>query len=277
MKAFENIIPGYDPSVLNWPFVAYIPEESLGNGALNLSIYQNREIKAQIFDKVYLVGTGYDTCLIFDTTEGIVIVDAMASADDFTQRVLPAMNGFGLKPENIKAVMLTHGHADKTGFASYLQTTYGTKIYMKSADAGLALGLSVDVNLVEDDYTFGDFTLSWMHTPGHTPGTMSFLVNVAVGGVPHTAALWGGTTFLYEEAALTAYADSIDKFLDFSMVNGADAIISTTPYFDFSVNKVLALEAGNPSAFILGGDNTAEFMLTSVKVTAHDKLKKFIE
>lgn len=277
IKAFENIIPGYDPSVLNWPFVAYIPEETLGNGALDLSIYQNRVIKAEIFNNVYLVGTGFNTCLIFDTAEGIVIVDAMTSAVDFTQIVLPAMTGFGLKPENIKAVMLTHGHADKTGFASYLQTTYGAKIYMNQLDAGLASGLSVDVNLVEDDYTFGNFIFDWMHTPGHTPGTMSFLVNVAVGNIPHTAALWGGTTFVHEEAALTAYADSIDKFLDFSMVNDADAIISTTPYFDFSVNKVLALEAGNLNAFILGGDNTAEFMLTSVKVTAHDKLKKFLE
>lgn len=276
MTAFENIIPGYDPAVLNWPFVAYIPEETLGNGSLDLSIYQNREIKAEIFDNVYLVGTGYDTCLIFDTTAGIVIVDTMTSVDDFTQIVLPAMNGFGLDPNRIKAVMLTHGHADKTGFASYLKTTYGAQVYMNSADAGLAPGLA-DVDLVEDDYTFDDFTFNWVHTPGHTLGTMSFLVNVAVDGVPHTAALWGGTTFVYEKAALTAYADSIDMFLVYSMSNGADAIISTTPYFDFSVNKVLALEAGNPSAFILGGENTAEFMLTTVKVTAHDKLKKFLE
>jgi hypothetical protein len=42
----------------------------------------------------------------------------------------------------------------------------------------------------------------------------------------------------------------------------------------------MAIGAGNPSAFILGGkntrvggDNTLEFMLPSINVTAHHKLK----
>ena len=277
MQTFENLITGYEPDVLNWPFVAYIPEQEIGNGVLDLSIYKDREIKAEIFDNVYLVGTGYDTCLIFDTVEGLVFIDAMNSVKDFTDIVMPAMTDLGLNLKPIKAVMLTHGHEDKIGFASYLRTAYGAQIYMNPLDAGLAPGLAGYDDLLEGDYTFGEFTFSWVDTPGHTPGTMSFLVNVTINDESHMAALWGGTSFVYEEDALTNYADSIDLFLEFSMLNGADAIISTTPYFDFSVNKVLALEAGNPSAFILGGDNTAEFMLTSVKVTAHNKLKKFLE
>lgn len=59
-------------------------------------------------------------------------------------------------------------------------------------------------------------------------------------------------------------------------------LLSTHPYFDFSVHKVMAIGAGNPNAFILGGkntpvggDNTLEFMLTSVNVTAQHKLKNF--
>lgn len=274
---FENIIPGYDPDALNWPYVTYIPEETLGNGALDLSIYQDKLIEAEIFDNVYLVGTGYDTCLIFDSgLGGIVIVDAMTSEADFTGIVEPAMGRLGLDPTRITAVMLTHGHDDKTGFASYLKSTYGANIYMNSLDAGLA-GITPDTELVEDDYTIGDFTFSWMHTPGHTPGTMSLLVDIAVLGEAHTAALWGGTSFVYEELALTNYAASIGDFLDASILAGADAAISTHPYFDFSVNKVMALEAGDPDAFILSGDNNLEFMLTSIKVTAEYKLKKFLE
>jgi len=178
--------------------------------------------------------------------------------------------------------MLTHGHADKIGFVSYLQRTHGADIYLNPNDDGLAAGLGVDVNLVEGIYTFGDFTFDWYHTPGHTPGTMSFLVNVAVNSVPHTAACWGGTTFVYTETALADYAASVERFLGISVEKGADAIVSTHPYFDFSVHKVMAIESGNPNAFILGGtntpvggDNTLEFMLTSVKVTAQHKLKNF--
>lgn len=274
---FENNSAGYDPDVLNWPFVAYIPEEAAGNGALDLSIYSDRAIKTKIFDDVYLVGTGKDTCLIFDTADGIVIIDAMTTLDDFTQLVEPAMMELSLDPSRITAVMLTHGHADKTGFAAYLQQTYGATIYMNALDAGLAPALNVDLDLVENAYTFGAFTFDWYHTPGHTPGTMSFLVNVAFDGEAHTAACWGGTTFVYEKDALTDYAASIDRFLGICMDKGADAVVSTHPYFDFSVNKVLDIEDGNKNAFILDGDITLEFMLTSINVTAQYKLKSLID
>ncbi len=43
--------------------------------------------------------------------------------------------------------------------------------------------------------TLGDTTLTFIRTPGHTPGTMSTLVPVKDNGTPHVAALWGGTGF----------------------------------------------------------------------------------
>ena len=47
--------------------------------------------------------------------------------------------------------------------------------------------------------TLGDTTLTFVHTFGHTPGTMSTIVPVKDNGKPHVAALWGGTGFSIAE------------------------------------------------------------------------------
>ena len=275
---------GYGSKVLSMPYIVYIPEEDTGNGYMHL----DQEIKAEIFDDVYLIGNGTDASLLFDTTDGIVVVDAMTSEDDFTDCVQPAMESFGLDPADITAVMLTHGHADKYGFANYLKDAYGAKIYMNKLDeataeadyatataAGKTISIpDVDEDLTAGNYTFGQFRFDWYATPGHTPGTMSFTVNVTVDGEAHTAALWGGTTFNYEKAQLAAYVDSIAAFIDACNEKGADALVSTHPYFNYEVEKINDLLTGDAEAFILSdANNTVEFALKCISLTAQYKLK----
>ena len=258
---------GYGSAVLSVPYAAYIPEDGK-----NAARYLDQIIRAEIFDDVYLVGTGKDACLIYDTVAGIVLTDAMTSETDFTQIVKPAMDAFGLDASRITAVMITNGHADKTGFALYLQQTYGAQIYMNTLDAALSPDLTIDINLTEGELTFGAFTFNWVHTPGYTDGCMSYLVNVAIDGAPHTAACWSGTSFVYEEAKLADYCDSIDNFRTLSLAAGTDAMVSTHPYFNYSVQKVLDLQAGNDEAFIYSGYHSVDFALTVISMTAQHKL-----
>ncbi|GEM_PF-677032 len=274
---------GFGSKVLAFPYTVYIPEEENGNGAF----YLNQNFKAEIFDDVYFIGNGTNATLIFDTGEGLVLVDAMTGTADFTDIVAPAMAEFDLDPANIKAVLVTTGKADKYGFAQYLKDTYGAQIYMNELDldtakndypSALAAGKftaipEIDTDLVEGDYTFGNFTFRFMHTPGHTPGTMSFLVDVAIKGKAHTAALFGGSTFNYEKAALQQYVDSTARFLEAAKEAGADAVLATHPYMDYSVDKVLDLLNGNAEAFILTGKNDVAFYLSCINLTAAYKLK----
>ena len=266
----EFVHEGYGSKVLSMPYIVYIPEEDTGNGYR----YLDQQIKAEIFDDVYLIGNGTDASLLFNTSEGIVVVDAMTSESDFTDCVLPAMEEFDLDPAKITAVMLTHGHSDKVGFADYLKETYGAKIYMNKLDEAIEGAPAADVDLTEGNYKFGQFSFDWYATPGHTDGTMSFVVNVSVAGKAHTAACWGCTTFNYEKEQLTAYVDSIASFIDVCNEKGADALISTHPYFNYEVEKVNDLEAGNAEAFILSdANNTVEFALKCISLTAQYKLK----
>ncbi len=274
---------GFGSNVLSMPYIVYLPEDKNGNGAMFLG----QNFKAEIFDDVYYVGNGTDATIIYNTKDGIVLSDAMTSESDFDALVKPAMESFGLDPKNIKAVMLSHGHADKYGFAAYLQKTYGAKIYMNKLDNSLAEESfknvakgkvtaipTVDVDLAAGSYKFGEFTFDYVSTPGHTSGTMSYLVNVAIDGKTHTLANWGGTTFNYDKKMLEDYVKSTDSFKNLCVSKGADAIINTNPYVFYSAENVIELLlTGNKEAFILKGDNSVELALKCISLASQYKLK----
>lgn len=96
----------------------------------------------------------------------------------------------GKKNVCIKAVLLTHGHADHMGGAEKLRELTGASIYAFEAEEPLLLdgknNLSVFINrrviTVDADYflqdgqklTLAGVDLEVYHTPGHTPGGCSY-------------------------------------------------------------------------------------------------------
>lgn len=95
-----------------------------------------------------------------------------------------ALHELGLTPS---AVYCTHGHFDHLGSARFFQNRYGAPVYLHRADLKaarmnnfmlMAMKLAVRIELpdltpVEDDFTaeVGDATLTYRHSPGHTPGS----------------------------------------------------------------------------------------------------------
>ena len=59
-------------------------------------------------------------------------------------------------------------------------------------------------------------------TPGHTAGTVSMLIPVMDKGVPHLAALWGGTGMQFSAAD---YSTQAARFRDIAAKAGADVLI----------------------------------------------------
>jgi metallo-beta-lactamase class B len=76
--------------------------------------------------------------------------------------------------------------------------------------------------------TLGDTTITLYLTPGHTPGTISFLIPVTDGGQRHLAAEWGGTQFRFTPTPenFRIYASSAERFRDIVARAGADTIIA---------------------------------------------------
>jgi hydroxyacylglutathione hydrolase len=76
----------------------------------------------------------------------------------------------------IKYILATHGHAGHVGGKDDLKSAAGGETGIHSADAKQFLR-SADRYLIDgDELEFGEFKVEVMHTPGHTPGSVCFVV-----------------------------------------------------------------------------------------------------
>jgi glyoxylase-like metal-dependent hydrolase (beta-lactamase superfamily II) len=149
-----------------------------------------------IADGVYLIGgpdvsRGDDaTSFIIDFGGELVMIDAGAGG---SSRILQKnIEDAGFDPKTISTLILTHNHIDHIGSASYFRTQFGLKIVMHDLDAdaveegdsiktaagcyGTFLSPTpVDIRLMKghESLKFGDEELHCLHTPGHTPGSLS--------------------------------------------------------------------------------------------------------
>ena len=107
------------------------------------------------------------------------------------------MARLGLDWRRVRAVLLTHVHGDHTGGAEYLRANTGAKVYAGQGDAAVLRAggpreaffsifsmpndsphpTTVDVELKGDEVLdFGDVRFRALATPGHTPGSICYLM-----------------------------------------------------------------------------------------------------
>ena len=76
----------------------------------------------------------------------------------------------------IKYILATHGHPGHVGGKDDLKSMAGGETGIHSADAKQFLR-SADRYLIDgDELEFGEFKVEVMHTPGHTPGSVCFVI-----------------------------------------------------------------------------------------------------
>ena len=114
-----------------------------------------------------MVGPYQANCYILGcekTNEGLVI-----DPGDEVFRIVEVVSGLGLK---IRYILITHGHVDHVGAASELKRITKAPVLIHSLDAP-GLGFPADGNLREGQkIEVGSYTLTAIHTPGHSPGGM---------------------------------------------------------------------------------------------------------
>jgi glyoxylase-like metal-dependent hydrolase (beta-lactamase superfamily II) len=96
-----------------------------------------------------------------------VLVDAPAEAPEILKQ---------LKGTNPRYILITHSHTDHVGALSELKSKLGIPIGAHRLDVD---GLSLRPDFLLDDgeeISFGNIRLKVLHTPGHTPGSVCFLV-----------------------------------------------------------------------------------------------------
>ncbi len=106
--------------------------------------------------------------LICKATTDSVLVDAPAEADKIIQH---------LKGTNPKYILITHSHMDHTGALLELESKLKIPLASHFSDSK-RLPLTPQIILEDGDMvSFGKIRLKVLHTPGHTPDSLAFLVN----------------------------------------------------------------------------------------------------
>ena len=154
----------------------------------------------KVFDNLYFLGQTEYSVWAVKTSEGLILVDSIFdySVDD---EVAGGLKKLGMDPAQIKYVIVSHGHADHSGGAKYLQDRFNAHVLLTAEDWDLldrSNGTKPKRDMVATDgqkLTLGDTTITIYKTPGHTLGAVSTVIPVKDNGTPHVAVSWGGTAF----------------------------------------------------------------------------------
>ena len=223
----------------------------------------------KLFDNVYAVGNSETAVYALTSSEGIVLLDA--GFENKAESVLvPQLQKMGLDPARVKYILLGHGHADHFGGSKYFQDKYGTKIVTTAADWDLINAPArggggakpvKDVVLAEGQpFKFGDLTITPIEIPGHTPGSLAFILPVKDKGQTRTAGLFGGTvltTGILTTDALKQYTQSIAHYLDTAKKMNVEVELQNHPIFDGMPDKLAKLKTAkvsDPNPFVIGND-----------------------
>jgi glyoxylase-like metal-dependent hydrolase (beta-lactamase superfamily II) len=116
----------------------------------------------------------YDNCayvVACSATGAAVVIDAAAEATT----ILTACDGL-----DVRAILTTHGHFDHLQALDEVQDALGVPWYLHRADIAIA-GRSPDELLFHgQEHIVGNTALHTVHTPGHTPGSVSFVLEPVV-------------------------------------------------------------------------------------------------
>ena len=158
------------------------------------------------FDDAWFVGACWVSAWLLPTSQGLFLIDTLHEphAADLLDNIRKA----GFDPQDIRYVLITHGHFDHAGGAARLKRELkNARFVMTEAGWAEALASSAasagtpgawemiprDIVAKDgDSWTLGGRTVTLLETPGHTLGTASYVYDVHDGGRAYRAVTVGG-------------------------------------------------------------------------------------
>src|SRR4051794_22463054 len=204
----------------------------------------------KVFDNLYFVGTKIHSSWALTTNAGIILIDTLF---DYAvePEIVDGLTTLGLDPRTVKYVLISHAHGDHDQGAALLQSRYGAKIVMGAADwdSTLQRQASAPGGVPKRDVvvgpegtriTLGDTAVDVIATPGHTPGTLSYIFPVKDRGRTLVVAYSGGTAFNFPRRAesFSIYRDSQRRMSQAAAAAGAAVVMSNHTEFDRAYDRV---------------------------------------
>ncbi len=228
---------------------------------------------AKVFDNLYFVGTKIHSSWALTTSDGIILIDTLYDyASD--EAIAGGLKKLGLDPNNVKYVIISHAHGDHVGGAKMMQDRFHSRLVMTGLDWD-SIEKSQNQypkgkpkrDIVATDgqkIMLGDGSVTLITTPGHTPGTLSFIFQVKDNGRPLTVAYSGGTAFNFvnDVPHFDIYINSQRKLADAAAKAGATILMANHSEFDEAVTKIKLMAArkpGEPHPFEIGREAMARY------------------
>ena len=149
----------------------------------------------EIMKDIFIVGgpeitDSRDGCVYLIHLGELVLIDS--GAEWSVDKIINNINELGLDPQKLGTILLTHCHIDHIGGAPEIRKRCGSKIYIHNLDAlPIETGdpiltaahwyhttfyptkVDVKLNSPEEILRIGEERIVCLHTPGHTPGSLS--------------------------------------------------------------------------------------------------------
>ena len=244
----------------------------------------------KIFDNLYWLGTRQHSSWALHTSDGIVMIDtnfAWATQPE----IIDGMKKLGLNPFDIKYVITSHAHGDHDQGAAELQERYSAQVVMGAADWEATLkrpstapgGVpkkDISVGPEGRQLTVGDTTIQIVATPGHTPGTLSYIFPVKDQGRTVMVAYSGGTltgAFGSDAARWDEYIASQQRIAKAAADARATVILSNHSEYDGAYTKARLLLAprqpGEDHPFVVGADGVQRYFTVMTECAMASKLR----
>ncbi|MEN8097932.1 MAG: MBL fold metallo-hydrolase [Chloroflexota bacterium] len=123
--------------------------------------------KPKVSIETLVVGDWGTNCYILRTLNQVAIVDPGAEAD----RILATVKG-----NPVEMILVTHGHSDHVQALDQIRSATGAPIFAHKADAHMLPCKADTVVSHQTQIMLGDIAISTLHVPGHTPGSVCFLI-----------------------------------------------------------------------------------------------------
>lgn len=223
------------------------------------------------FDDAWFVGACWVSAWLLPTPQGHFLIDTLH--EPHSAELLASIRKAGFDPQDIRYVLITHGHFDHAGGAArlkrelknarFVMTETGWAEAIASANAsrgkpGAWEMIPRDIVGKEgDSWTLGGRTVTMLETPGHTLGTASYLYDVHDGVRSYRAVTVGGLGLnaIQNAHQVELYIDSVQK-LDRLATSGSRPIevhLTTHPFATglMETRPILASrKAGDPHPLV---------------------------